>query len=132
MESKVPGANNLTFLADKRLLVVLRDGRCLFGILQSYDQFGNMFLSSTIERLYVDLEYAEEDIGPFMVRGENIVLVGEIDQEEFKSMSRRMGRFRRPLESLYPRYRQRQSEMVAERLAAFDLGTTDMAEYDNY
>lgn len=61
-----------------RLLVVLRDGRKLYGILRSYDQFGNLVLSDTIERLYVDLEYAEENLGVFLARGENVVLVGEM------------------------------------------------------
>lgn len=58
--------------------MVLRDGRKLFGILRSYDQFGNLTLEDTIERLYVDLEYAEDNLGPFLVRGENVVLVGEL------------------------------------------------------
>lgn len=60
------------------MLIVLRDGRKVYGILRSYDQFGNLVLEDTIERLYVDLEYAEENLGVFMVRGENVVLVGEI------------------------------------------------------
>jgi len=57
---------------------VLRDGRKLYGILRSYDQFGNVLLDDTVERYYVDLEYGEECLGALMVRGENIVLVGEI------------------------------------------------------
>lgn len=65
---------------EERLLVALRDGRKLFGILRSYDQFGNLTLEDTIERLYVDLEYAEDNLGVFLVRGENIVLVGDIVQ----------------------------------------------------
>lgn len=78
MDSAVPGANNLTNLLEKRLLVVLRDGRLLYGILRSYDQFGNMVFDDTVERLYVSLEYAEYRLGIFLVRGENVVLVGEI------------------------------------------------------
>lgn len=62
----------------ERLLIVLRDGRKVYGILRSYDQFGNLVLEDAIERLYVDLEYAEENLGVFMVRGENVVLVGEL------------------------------------------------------
>lgn len=92
MDSTVPGANNLTEFLDRiqktvsdewrllceieRLLIVLRDGRKLYGILRSYDQFGNIVLADTIERIYVDLEYAEENLGVFLARGENIVLVG--------------------------------------------------------
>ncbi len=56
----------------------MRDGRRLYGILRSYDQFGNLLFDDTIERYYVDLEFAEENLGPFLVRGENVVLVGEI------------------------------------------------------
>ena len=62
----------------ERLLVTLRDGRKLYGILRSYDQFGNLTLDDTVERLYIDLEYAEDHLGVFLVRGENVVLVGEI------------------------------------------------------
>lgn len=58
--------------------MVLRDGRRLYGVLRSYDQFGNMCLSDTVERFYVDLEYCDENLGVFLVRGENVVLVGEL------------------------------------------------------
>lgn len=132
MDSAVPGANNLTQLADQRLLVVLRDGRIVFGVLQSYDQFGNMVLSDTIERLYVDLEFAEEFLGVFLVRGENIVMVGELDEAEFRSTARRMGRFKRPLDVLYPRYVEAKRRDSLQRLESFLAGKTDMAENDSY
>lgn len=59
-------------------MVWLRDGRKLFGILRTFDQFQNIVLQDTYERFYVELEYAEEYRGVFLVRGENVVLVGEI------------------------------------------------------
>lgn len=61
-----------------RLVVLLRDGRKLFGILRSFDQFGNLLLQDTHERFYVDLEYAEEYRGVFLIRGENVALVGQL------------------------------------------------------
>lgn len=39
---------------------------------------GNLLLEDTIERYYVDLEWADEAHGLFLVRGENVVLLGEI------------------------------------------------------
>ena len=39
---------------------------------------GNLLLEDTIERYYQDLEWAEEAHGLFIVRGENVVLLGEL------------------------------------------------------
>ena len=47
-------------------------------MLRSYDQFGNIVLNDCYERYYLDLEYAEEYRGVYLMRGENIVLVGEL------------------------------------------------------
>ena len=60
----------------------LRDGKTLIGDLQSFDQFGNLVLSHTVERLIVDKLYADKSVGTFILRGENIVLLGEIDAEK--------------------------------------------------
>lgn len=77
-----------------RIIVSLRDGRKFFGVLRSFDQFGttrmkinliliilfagNLLLTDVYERYYVDLEYGEEYRGVYLVRGENVVLVGEL------------------------------------------------------
>jgi len=76
--------------------VVLRDGRTLIGYLRSVDQFGNFFyiapyasrlatsfianllLQDTTERIYVDKKYGDIPRGIFIVRGENVSLLGEI------------------------------------------------------
>jgi len=87
-----------------KMLVVLRDGRKLHGVLRSYDQFGmslslslfltksmtffwfslwvdflaNLVLEDTVERIYHGTSYAENWHGLFLIRGENVVLLGEI------------------------------------------------------
>ncbi|KAG0128880.1 hypothetical protein HOY82DRAFT_565430 [Tuber indicum] len=66
-------------LTDKKLLVALRDGRKLIGVLRSWDQYANLVLQSTIERLYVGDAYCDIPRGVFIVRGENVLLLGEID-----------------------------------------------------
>ena len=62
---------------DKLLLVQLRDGRKLVGILRSFDQFANLVLERCVERVIVGLQYAEVHLGLHVVRGENVVLLGE-------------------------------------------------------
>ncbi|KAH8549295.1 LSM1 protein [Umbelopsis sp. PMI_123] len=66
---------------DKKLVVVLRDGRKLIGILRSFDQFANLVLQDTIERIFVGNCYGDIPRGIFLIRGENVVLLGEIDPE---------------------------------------------------
>ncbi|KAH8153894.1 uncharacterized protein LAJ45_01661 [Morchella importuna] len=66
-------------LTDKKLLVALRDGRKLIGVLRSWDQVSNLVLQSTVERLYVNDSYCDIPRGVFIVRGENVLLLGEID-----------------------------------------------------
>ena len=65
---------------DKLLLVQLRDGRKLVGILRSFDQFANLVLEQATERVIVGSMYAEVPLGLHVVRGENVVLLGEIDE----------------------------------------------------
>ncbi|CAG2177807.1 unnamed protein product [Oppiella nova] len=101
-----PGNTSLLEELDKKLMVLLRDGRTLIGFLRSIDQFANLVLHQTIERIYVDNKYGDiprgiflipnlvlhqtieriyvdnkyGDIprGIFLIRGENVVLCGEI------------------------------------------------------
>lgn len=40
-------------MIEERLLLVLRDGRKLIGVLRSWDQFANLVLTSTTERYFV-------------------------------------------------------------------------------
>lgn len=46
----LPGAASLHEQLDRRILVVLRDGRNLVGVLRSFDQYSNMVLEDTVER----------------------------------------------------------------------------------
>ncbi|KAK8217374.1 hypothetical protein M8818_001627 [Zalaria obscura] len=79
-------AAQLLDLTDKKLMVSLRDGRKLIGVLRSWDQFGNLVLQDTIERLFVKHIYADIERGLFLVRGENVLLLGEIDLDKDEEM----------------------------------------------
>lgn len=78
LSNYLPGFASLLEQIDKRVLVLLRDGRSLFGILRSIDQFANLVLHLTVERIYIGDEYGEIDRGVFLIRGENVVLCGEL------------------------------------------------------
>ena len=57
---------------------MLRDGRKLIGVLRSVDQFANLVLEHTVERIFVGEQYGDVTLGLYIVRGENVVLVGEL------------------------------------------------------
>uniref|UniRef100_A0A7N0TYH2 Sm domain-containing protein n=1 Tax=Kalanchoe fedtschenkoi TaxID=63787 RepID=A0A7N0TYH2_KALFE len=61
-------STSLASYFDKKLLVLLRDGRKLMGVLRSFDQFGD---------LYCDIPLGLDVIG-----GENVVVIGELHLEQ--------------------------------------------------
>jgi len=81
MDSLIPftTSGSLVDCVDKKMLVILRDGRKLYGVLRSYDQFANLVLEDTVERIFHGSTYANTRIGVLLIRGENVVLLGEID-----------------------------------------------------
>jgi len=76
------------------MLVILRDGRKLQGVLRSYDQFANLVLEDTVERIYHENLFAENWHGLFLIRGENVVLLGEIDLDREDDISLRQVEYR--------------------------------------
>jgi U6 snRNA-associated Sm-like protein LSm1 len=81
---------------------MLRDGRKLIGVLRSYDQFGtctrptcmypsdvgfaaNLVLEDTVERIYHQDVFAENWRGLYLIRGENVVLLGEVVESSPRS-----------------------------------------------
>jgi len=75
-------AAQLLNLTDKKLLLILRDGRKFTGVLRSWDQFANLVLQDTTERMFVQDLYADVKHGVYIVRGENVLLLGEIDLDQ--------------------------------------------------
>lgn len=65
-------------------MVLLRDGRTLIGYLRSVDQYANLLLQQTVERIHVGKKFGDIPRGVFLVRGENVVLLGEIVRLYFK------------------------------------------------
>lgn len=67
---------------DKKILVILRDGKKLIGFLRTFDQFGNLMLERCIQRVIVSTYYADVYQGVMIIRGENILLFGAIDESK--------------------------------------------------
>ncbi|CAK0830461.1 unnamed protein product [Prorocentrum cordatum] len=78
-----PWASNLEDSVNKRLLIILRDDRKLFGWLRSFDQFANLLVEHTVERhiLLEEKLYADVYLGTMLVRGENVCLFGEAAED---------------------------------------------------
>lgn len=64
------------------MLVVLRDGRKLLGVLRSFDQFANLVMEGAVERIIVGDTYGDIPLGLQVIRGENVVLLGRVDEED--------------------------------------------------
>lgn len=75
----------LSTYISKRVCIITTDGRTLLGTLESHDQQTNVILSSTIERVIrpADDEEANNIVehGLYLVRGDNITIIGEVDEQ---------------------------------------------------
>lgn len=65
---------------DKKVLVILRDGKKLIGMLRTFDQFGNLMLERCFQQIVVNKYYADVYQGLMIIRGENILLFGALDE----------------------------------------------------
>ncbi|KAJ9483497.1 hypothetical protein VN97_g9904 [Penicillium thymicola] len=70
---------NIADTITEKLVLILRDGRKLIGVLRSWDQFANLVFQDTVERVYAGQLFADVSRGIFIVRGENVLLLGEVD-----------------------------------------------------
>jgi LSM domain len=59
-------SGSLVDCVDKKVIIILRDGKEHIGVLRSYDQFANLLIENPQQKCF-DL-----------VRGENVVMMGEI------------------------------------------------------
>ena len=62
----------------EKLMLVLRDGRKIIGTMRSFDQFSNIVLEHAEERVVVGKRFADVPLGLYVIRGENLVLLGQI------------------------------------------------------
>lgn len=73
---------SLASYLDRKLLVLTGDGRKLLGKLRSFDQYANIVLEGASERVNVGDLYSDIPLGLYIIRGENVVLIGELDLDK--------------------------------------------------
>jgi len=84
----LPAAASLVDQLDKKVLIILRDGRNLVGVMRSFDQFSNVVLEDAVERRVVVPDdpdqpavYGDVPLGLYVIRGDAVVLLGEVAPE---------------------------------------------------
>ncbi|KAJ7666146.1 hypothetical protein DFH06DRAFT_268041 [Mycena polygramma] len=72
--------SSLQGYVDRRVLLILQDGRVIVGVMAGFDQKSNVVLSDSKERIYsIDAGVEEAPLGLYLVKGDMIVLIGELD-----------------------------------------------------
>jgi len=81
-------SNNLAAFVDKLVTIITTDGRLLVGYLRGYDQTTNLILSAAQERtISPNQPCMTEELGLYILRGDNVALVGETDDEKDQSIN---------------------------------------------
>ncbi|KIJ28175.1 hypothetical protein M422DRAFT_37418 [Sphaerobolus stellatus SS14] len=72
--------STLQAYVDQQVLLILQDGRSIVGTLRGFDQRANVVLSDSKERIYsIDEGVEEIPLGLYLVKGDMITLIGELD-----------------------------------------------------
>jgi len=75
-------ASALEAYVDQIVNVITCDGRNIVGILRGFDQVVNLILDESHERVYSTSQGVERVVlGLYIVRGDNVAVVGEIDED---------------------------------------------------
>ncbi|CAI7746162.1 unnamed protein product [Closterium sp. NIES-54] len=62
--------------------VITNDGRNIVGVLKGFDQATNIILDESHERVYSTKHGVEQLVlGLYIIRGDNIAVVGELDED---------------------------------------------------
>ncbi|GAA50846.1 U6 snRNA-associated Sm-like protein LSm8 [Clonorchis sinensis] len=62
--------------------VITADGRTIVGTLKGFDNVINLVIKDSQERVFSPTEGVEQvPLGLFIIRGQNVALVGEIDED---------------------------------------------------
>eukprot|EP00188_Purpureofilum_apyrenoidigerum_P001543 Plantae.Rhodophyta-Purpureofilum_apyrenoidigerum.ctg18601.p1 GENE.Plantae.Rhodophyta-Purpureofilum_apyrenoidigerum.ctg18601~~Plantae.Rhodophyta-Purpureofilum_apyrenoidigerum.ctg18601.p1 ORF type:complete len:143 (-),score=31.95 Plantae.Rhodophyta-Purpureofilum_apyrenoidigerum.ctg18601:778-1206(-) len=84
------GAATLVEQLDKQVIVCLRDGRSILGCLRSFDQYANIVLENAVERIVIAETFGDVPQGIFVIRGENVMILGEVDPSKEASIGRHL------------------------------------------
>ncbi|KAH1237495.1 Sm-like protein LSM8 [Glycine max] len=82
IEFQMSAGPGLESLVDQTISVITNDGRNIVGVLKGFDQATNIILDESHERVYSTKEGVQQLVlGLYIIRGDNISVVGELDEE---------------------------------------------------
>jgi len=68
---------------DHTVQVILYDGRVIVGKLKGFDGYTNLILADSVEREYsIDSGVEMIPLGLYMIKGDNVAVVAEVDDEK--------------------------------------------------
>jgi U6 snRNA-associated Sm-like protein LSm8 len=75
--------SELQSFLNSKIQILTIDGRIIYGTLQGFDQTINLILSDAVERIFsLDEDMVEQALGLYLVRGDSIMTIGEVDVEK--------------------------------------------------
>ncbi|KAK3394784.1 hypothetical protein B0H63DRAFT_57832 [Podospora didyma] len=82
---------SLNHYVDKRVCIITTTGRTIVGTLVGYDNQTNLILNDTVERQIAspddDFPSSEIPMGVYLIRGDDVCLVGLVDEALDKSIN---------------------------------------------
>ncbi|CAF1443124.1 unnamed protein product [Adineta ricciae] len=80
-------AQVLDAYVNKLVNIVTGDGRIIIGTLRGFDQAINIILDDSHERVFSSASGVEQVLlGLYIIRGDNVALIGEIDEDMDRNM----------------------------------------------
>jgi len=61
---------------NKNVVILLKDERYFYGIMNSFDQYNSIALNFATERLFYENLFAEKRLGLISLRGESVIFIG--------------------------------------------------------
>ncbi|CAF0783468.1 unnamed protein product [Brachionus calyciflorus] len=68
-------------LVNHTINVITSDGRVILGVLRGFDQTINLILDDSYERVFTMNGVEQVKLGVFIIRGDNVAIVGEVDED---------------------------------------------------
>jgi len=79
-------ASELEGYINHTVTVFTCEGRIIVGTMKGFDQTINLILEDSHERVYSTTGVEQVTLGLYIVRGDNVALVGEVDEEVDKKI----------------------------------------------
>lgn len=66
---------------DRTVSIITSDARSIVGTLRGFDQFANVIVEDSHERVYSAQGMEKVPLGLYVIRGDNIAVIGELNEQ---------------------------------------------------